>query len=70
MGDLFFSVVNLARKLKIDGEVALNRATDKFIDRFHQLETLAAERRLTMEKLTLAELDTLWEEIKGNAKST
>ncbi len=65
IGDLLFSVVNLARKLKIDAEVALHRATGKFIARFHAVEALARERSLALEKLTLAELDVLWDEIKS-----
>ena len=64
IGDLFFSVVNLARKLKIDAEVALHRATNKFIARFHAVEALAHERSLVLEKMTLSELDVLWDEIK------
>jgi MazG family protein len=64
IGDLLFSVVNLARKLKVDGETALQSATDKFSDRFRQVETLARERQLALDKLTLAELDTLWDEVK------
>jgi MazG family protein len=65
VGDLLFAVVNLARKLKVDGEVALQRATDKFSTRFRGVEALAAQRGLAMEKLTLAELDALWDEVKA-----
>ena len=64
IGDLLFSVVNLARKLEIDAEVALHRATNKFIARFHAVEALTRERSLALEKLTLAELDVLWDEVK------
>jgi MazG family protein len=64
MGDLLFAVVNLARKLKVDGEVALQRATDKFSARFRAVEALAAQRGLAMDKLTLAELDAIWDEVK------
>lgn len=64
IGDLLFSVVNLARKLKVDGETALQSATDKFSTRFRKVEALAKERGLALEKLTLAELDLLWDEVK------
>jgi len=64
IGDLLFSVVNLARKLKIDGETALQRSTGKFSARFRQVEALARERGLFLEKLTLPELDALWDEVK------
>ena len=65
IGDLLFSVVNLARKLRIDAEAALHRATNKFITRFRAVEALARDRSLVLEKLTLAELDVLWDEIKA-----
>lgn len=64
IGDLLFSVVNLARKLKIDGETALQRATDKFATRFRAVEALARERGITLEGKSLAELDLLWDEVK------
>jgi MazG family protein len=64
IGDLLFSVVNLARKLKVDGETALQSATDKFSTRFRKVEALARERSIVLDKLSLAELDTLWDEVK------
>ena len=65
VGDLLFSVVNLARKLKVDGEVALQRATDKFATRFRQVESIARERGLALEKMTLAEMDEIWDAVKA-----
>jgi MazG family protein len=65
IGDLLFSVVNLARKLKVDGETALQSATDKFGTRFRRVEALAQERRVALDKLTLAELDVIWDEVKS-----
>jgi MazG family protein len=67
IGDLLFSVVNLARKLKVDGETALRASTEKFGRRFRQVEALAAERGLVLEKLSLAELDELWDAVKAKA---
>ncbi len=67
VGDLLFSVVNLARKLHLDAETALQRATNKFVQRFQALENLASERGLALGALTLAELDQLWDEIKARA---
>jgi len=64
IGDLLFSVVNLARKLQVDGETALQRATDKFATRFRAVEALARQRSLALEKMSLTELDTLWDEVK------
>ena len=65
IGDLLFSVVNLARKLKVDGEVALQKATEKFSSRFRKLEAVAIERGLSLETMSLTELDLIWDEVKA-----
>ena len=61
MGDILFAVANLARKLEIDPEAALRRATAKFERRFRRVEALAAERGTGS---NLAALEGLWQEIK------
>ena len=66
LGDLLFSVVNVARFLKIDSEEALYKACDKFSDRFRKLEQLATERNIDMKTANLKELDSLWDEVKIN----
>lgn len=64
VGDLLFSVVNLARKLKVDPSLALAGSTRKFASRFDGVVHLAEERGVVMENAPLEELDTLWEEVK------
>ena len=64
LGDLLFSAVNVSRFLKADPEVALGKATDKFISRFAKVEVLAAAQNRPMEGMTLEELDKLWERAK------
>lgn len=64
-GDVLFSCVNLARHLDIDSETALRAANRKFERRFRAMERLAHGRSLTLADMTLAELDTLWDEIKA-----
>ena len=61
-GDLLFAAVNLSRFLKVDSEMALTAATDKFIRRFTKVEELAAGKIDTM---SLEELDKLWDEAKA-----
>jgi nucleoside triphosphate diphosphatase len=64
MGDLLFSIANLARKLGIDPETALRKANDKFTRRFTAMEsTIAAEGR-TMREMTLDELEERWQSAK------
>ena len=64
MGDLLLTVTSLCRKLKIDPEVALNRATDKFIDRFDVVETAVREQGKEMDEVSLEDLNRIWDEIK------
>ena len=63
-GDLVFSLVNLARHLKIDAEGTLHKATDVFIRRFNRIEEKTKEGDKTLSELTLKEMDELWEEAK------
>jgi len=64
LGDLLFSVVNVARHLGIDAEAAVRRAAGKFRTRFEAVERLAVERGLVLSSLDLPALDALWDEIK------
>ena len=61
MGDILFAAANLARKLDIDPEAALRRATAKFERRFRAVEALAAERGIGAD---LEALEALWQEVK------
>lgn len=64
MGDLLLTLTSLSRKLGIEPEVALNKATDKFIDRFEILENAVIEQGKNVKNLTMPELDEIWDEIK------
>jgi tetrapyrrole methylase family protein/MazG family protein len=64
LGDLLFSVVNLARWLNVDAESALRGACGRFVRRFSGMEALCRERGLDLGELSLAEQDELWEEVK------
>ncbi len=66
IGDLLFSVANFARKCGIDGELALNKATKKFVDRFEIIEKEANKNNKNVEKMSQKELDELWEAKKLN----
>ena len=65
MGDLLFAAANLARKLEVEPETALRRATAKFERRFRQVEALAAERSIGRD---LDALEALWQEVKESEK--
>lgn len=64
IGDMLFSIVNLARFLKIDPETALRKTNRKFEDRFSKLEQLAKQKGKSLKEMSLREMDELWEEIK------
>ncbi len=64
LGDVLFSVVNLARHLGLDPEIAFRRANDRFADRFREVERLAEASGTALGDLSLDELDALWERAK------
>ncbi|HCA05363.1 MAG TPA: nucleoside triphosphate pyrophosphohydrolase [Ruminococcaceae bacterium] len=68
IGDVLFSVVNVARFLNIDSEHALQDSCEKFIRRFEMLEKLAEARGISMDSASTRQLDSLWDEVKINLK--
>lgn len=65
LGDLLFSVVNLARHLGIDSEAALRRGNSKFERRFSHMEQISEASNLGLEELDDDELEKLWQRAKG-----
>ena len=64
LGDLLFAVVNVCRLSKIDAEEALTRANNKFVGRFRALEEELTVQGKDFSDCTMAEMDTIWDEIK------
>jgi MazG family protein len=64
MGDVLFALANWSRHLKLDAEEALRAANSKFERRFRDMEALARERGLALERLSPEEWEGLWEEAK------
>ncbi len=64
IGDLFFSLVNLSRFVKINPEDALQKTTSKFVKRFQYIEEKAKKQGKKLEEMSLEEMDALWEEAK------
>ncbi len=60
IGDLLFAVVNLARKQHLDAETLLQKATDKFVHRFNEMEDEVHAQGKQLGELGLAELDAIW----------
>ena len=68
IGDLLFTVVNVARWTGVDPEEALRAMLRRFTARFHHIERTARERGRALTEMTLAEMDALWEEAKRLAE--
>ena len=68
VGDLLFSVVNLARKLGVDAESALAATNERFVRRFNGVEERLAVAGKKVGDASLAEMDAAWDEVKAAEK--
>ena len=64
LGDLLFSMVNVARLYKLKPDNALEKTNQKFIQRFNYIEQQAAAQGRKVSELTLDEMEKLWQEAK------
>lgn len=64
LGDVFFALINYARFVKTDPELALEKTNKKFIRRFQRIEEMAAEQNRSLHDMTLWEMDELWNKVK------
>jgi XTP/dITP diphosphohydrolase len=69
-GDLLFSLINAGRLYGIDPENALERTNRKFIQRFNYLESKTIAVGKDLKKMSLAEMDEIWDEAKENERRT
>jgi len=69
VGDLLFAVVNYARFLDVEPEIALDKANQKFINRFEFVEEKVLSTGKKMEHISLLELDQIWNEAKTSEKN-
>lgn len=65
MGDLFFAIANLSRRLGIEPEAALRKANEKFTKRFTRMEENLEAKGRPLAAATLEEMEAEWENIKG-----
>jgi tetrapyrrole methylase family protein/MazG family protein len=65
LGDLLFSIVNMARHLDMDAEGSLRQAVEKFTRRFNEMEREITESGATLSGTPLEALDRAWEAIKA-----
>ncbi|MEC7005802.1 MAG: nucleoside triphosphate pyrophosphohydrolase [Bacteroidota bacterium] len=63
-GDVLFSMINYARFIAIDPELALERTNKKFIGRFNYLEAEVKRLKKNLSEMSLEEMDKIWDESK------
>lgn len=68
-GDVLFALINYARFIKVDPELALEKTNKKFIRRFQQIEDMAGQQGKTLHDMTLGEMDALWNKVKELEKN-
>ena len=68
LGDLLFAVVNLARFVQVDPEIALKKANAKFQRRFMEMEKAALERDRTFDGMPREDKESLWDAVKHGEK--
>ena len=64
MGDVLFSLINVARLYKINPDNALEMTNQKFIRRFNYVEEHSLKQGLDMKQMTIDELESLWQQAK------
>lgn len=64
IGDLLFTIVNVARWRRVDPEEALRQMLVRFATRFRRIEQAARAQSRALSEMTLAEMDALWEQAK------
>ncbi|HET7704452.1 MAG TPA: nucleoside triphosphate pyrophosphohydrolase [Thermoanaerobaculia bacterium] len=65
VGDLLFTIANIARKLEINPEEALQSTNRKFMRRFESMETAVRATGRNLDELSLEEMDRLWDDAKS-----
>ncbi len=63
-GDVMFALINYARFVKVDPELALEQTNKKFIRRFQRVEDMAGAQGKSLHDMTLGEMDALWDKVK------
>ena len=69
LGDVLFALANYARHLGTEPETALNRANNRFIERFSYIEREVLSSGRAWADFSLVELEKLWQEAKKNKKN-
>ncbi len=69
IGDIYFSITNLARHLKVDPEASIRRTNQKFLTRFSHIENALEAEGKTLDQCSLVELETRWQQAKNKLQA-
>ena len=70
MGDLLFTIANIARKTGVNAEEALQSTNRKFTRRFESMESSVRSSGRNLDQLSLEEMDALWDEAKAAERTS
>ncbi len=65
LGDVFFTIINLSRRLNLDPEQTLRKANNKFTTRFNEMENFIEDNKLKWHNLTKHDFKNLWNKVKN-----
>ena len=68
LGDLFFTIINLSRRLNLDPEQTIRKANKKFITRFNEMENFIEDNKLKWHNLKKHDFKNLWNKVKDNQR--
>ena len=68
LGDLFFTIINLSRRLNLDPEQTIRKANKKFITRFNEMENFIEDNKLKWHNLKKHDFKNIWDKIKNNQR--
>ena len=68
LGDLFFTIINLSRRLNLDPEQTIRKANTKFTSRFNKMENFIEDNKLKWHNLKKHDFKNLWNKVKNNQR--
>ena len=68
LGDLFFTIINLSRRLNLDPEQTIRKANKKFTARFNEMENFIEDNKLKWHNLKKHDFKNLWNKVKNNQR--
>ena len=68
LGDLFFTIINLSRRLNLDPDQTIRKANKKFTTRFNEMENFIEDNKLKWHNLKKHDFKNLWNNVKNNKR--